>query len=989
MHAEPSPPRVLVVDDDARNRLVAQGHLESMGYKVLLAEGGVEALELFGSDPADLVLLDVLMPGMDGFETCQRLRGLPRGEYTPIVLLTALGASEVQANANAAGADDLLSKPICALELQLRVRSLLRIRKLQAQIATENATGRVAAESRAARSEHLYRALFDGSNDAVVVHEPDGRLIEANARAAELLGYDREELVGLEIAQLHTPAGLEAGRAHTVDLEAKGRAVFEVELARKDGSALPSEVAVTRMVLDGQPLVQGCFRDTSARKRAEAELARARESEKAATDLLRVIGAAQEAFIAGRPIKDVFEDLLPPILELTRSEYGFLGEVRFGDDDAPYLVTHALSNVAWDDEAMRLFEQQRTEGLTFRNLNTLFGAVLTTRRPVISNQPATDPRSGGLPHGHPPLKSFLGLPFFKGKTMVGMVGVANRPGGYDDTVVEYLGPFRTTCANIIEAHRSEERRLASERALRESEAQLQQTRKLESLGALSGGIAHDFNNILGAIISFAGFVHDDLHEGDPRRDDLVEVLNAAERGTRLTKQLLAFSRQSPTATQPIDLNRALEKLLGMLQRSIGEDVEVEVVPSERAAVVRMDPVQLDQLVLNLAVNARDAMPDGGRLRIAIAHPAEPLGELTAGKAVRMTVTDDGCGMDVATLARVFDPFFTTKPVGKGTGLGLATCFAVVKAAGGTVTVESAPGEGSTFTIDLPACDEAVEADEAPTSSDTRGSEERVLVVEDDDALRSAAARILESAGYQVSQARDGNEALARLSDPGRPFALIVTDVVMPGCSGYAVKAHARKHMPDAAVVLTSGYLDGRAGPDAGEDGAPFLWKPYTPSGLLRAVHRALTRARSNPPANATSRVPPEGAPPVLIIDDDGPVRAVFERILRRAGYDVVTAENLGAAKAALEGGQSYAAVLCDLTLGEDSGAGLLAWLRERRPELMSRVMIVTGGVISDEAQRLIATGAVQLVRKPVDPAELLDWVGAVARRPGGGDWAAP
>ncbi len=365
------------------------------------------------------------------------------------------------------------------------------------------------------------------------------------------------------------------------------------------------------------------------------------------------------------------------------------------------------------------------------------------------------------------------------------------------------------------------------------ERRLTHVGKMDAIGQLTGGIAHDFNNLLAVILSFAGFVHADLPEGDARRGDLDEVLRAAAQGVALIRQLLVFSRQQPLVTRPVDVNATVAALTKLLARTVGENVELRVTPSPRAAVVYLDPVQIDQVVMNLAVNARDAMPDGGALRIAISHPVEAAGGFEPGRYVRLTVADTGSGMDAATAARVFEPFFTTKGVGRGTGLGLATCDAIVHDAGGTIRVDTAPGRGTTFTIDLPACDLPVEELAAPPPLAALTAHERVLVVEDDVALRKAAVRILAAAGYQVSEAADGEAAMRWLDDPRHAVDLIFTDVVMPHAGGHAVAAHARRRAPDARVLLTSGYLDGRAAPTSELEPLPLLWKPYAPASLLR------------------------------------------------------------------------------------------------------------------------------------------------------------
>jgi len=537
------------------------------------------------------------------------------------------------------------------------------------------------------------------------------------------------------------------------------------------------------------------------------------------------------------------------------------------------------------------------------------------------------------------------------------------------------------------------------------ERRLMHVSKMDAIGQLTGGIAHDFNNLLAVILSFAGFVHADLPEGDARRGDLDEVLRAATRGVALIRQLLVFSRQQPQVKRPVDINGTVAALTKLLARTVGENVELRVTPSPRAAVVYLDPVQIDQVVMNLAVNARDAMPNGGTLRIAISHPVDAAGGFEPGRYVRLTVADTGSGMDAATAARIFEPFFTTKGVGRGTGLGLATCDAIVHDAGGTIRVHSALGRGTTFTIDLPACDLPVEELPAPPPLPAPTAHERVLVVEDDVALRKAAVRILAAAGYQVSEAADGEAAMRWLDDPRHAVDLIFTDVVMPHAGGYAVAAHARRRAPDARVLLTSGYLDGRAAPTSELEPLPLLWKPYAPASLLRAARAALDGGReataTTPPPSAPAAAPaptapaPSASPPpaspdatataagcrVLMIEDDPLIAAAHRRILTRyGGCEVALVETLADARDALGDGQDYGVILCDLTLPDGTGGELLTWLGAARPELASRAIVLTGGAVDAASQRVIAAGATEVLHKPVDPDLLLARVAAVGAR---------
>ena len=381
------------------------------------------------------------------------------------------------------------------------------------------------------------------------------------------------------------------------------------------------------------------------------------------------------------------------------------------------------------------------------------------------------------------------------------------------------------------------------------ESQLFQSQKLEAVGQLAGGVAHDFNNLLTAIIGYSNFVIDTLEAGDRRREDMQEVLNAGERAATLTRQLLAFSRKQVLQPVAVDLNALVTSIRHMLGRLIGEHITLETVLAPDLHIVRADPGQLDQVVMNLVVNARDAMPTGGRVAIETANveldeayamehkPVRP------GSYVMLAVSDSGGGMNEETKRRLFEPFFTTKGIGKGTGLGLATVYGIVKQSGGYIWVHSAPGAGTSFKIYLPIADKD-QAVAAPATSEevTAAGTETLLVVEDEQAVRFLTRVILEKAGYRVFDAADPQQAEALFEENPTLFDLLVTDVIMPGSSGPKLFERLVKLRPDLKVLYVSGYTDdaivhqGQLAP-----GIAFLQKPFTADVLNRRVREVLDR----------------------------------------------------------------------------------------------------------------------------------------------------
>jgi two-component system cell cycle sensor histidine kinase/response regulator CckA len=383
---------------------------------------------------------------------------------------------------------------------------------------------------------------------------------------------------------------------------------------------------------------------------------------------------------------------------------------------------------------------------------------------------------------------------------------------------------------------------------RKIEAQLRQSQKLDAIGRLAGGIAHDFNNLLTVILGQAELLKLSVAVSDLDRGRVDEIIGASQRASAMTRQLLTFSRKEMLMPVVLDLNQVVTESTRMLGRLIGEDVELVVVPGANLGRVKADPGQIDQVIMNLAINSRDAMPDGGKLTIETInvelddtyqrqHPS-----VTPGHYVLLAITDTGCGMDAATQARIFEPFFTTKEAGKGTGLGLATVYGIVQQSGGFIWLYSEPGRGTCFRIYLPRVDEEAAVGTppmAPATEDHRGKE-TVLVVEDEAMVRHLVRDILVDHGYTVLEAASGPEALAFGRQYSGPIHLILSDVIMPGQSGREFVDAIRPLRPDARVVFMSGYTDDaivRHG--ILSDGIAFVQKPFSAGALLKKVRETL------------------------------------------------------------------------------------------------------------------------------------------------------
>jgi PAS domain S-box-containing protein len=432
--------------------------------------------------------------------------------------------------------------------------------------------------------------------------------------------------------------------------------------------------------------------------------------------------------------------------------------------------------------------------------------------------------------------------------------------GAPEEVVEQLpdaeGRVRTWLVVKFPIREASGRRLLGGVALditgrQELEEELRQAQKMEVVGTLAGGVAHDFNNLLTAILGYAQLLSLRVQD-DAARRDVEEIIRAANTSAALTRQLLAFSRRGVVQPRPIDLNEVAGSAAALIRRLVGADVEVIIRAEAPSATVMADPTQVEQILMNLAVNARDAMSGGGTLLVETSRVearqdlAGAPADLKQGDYVAITVSDTGAGMDAATKARIFEPFFTTKGPDKGTGLGLATVLRIVRECGGTVQVESEPGVGSTFRIFIPRIETHADArSSAATGGDLPTGSETVLLVDDQEEVRAVARRALQHCGYVVLEARNGIEALKVCESRDEPIDALITDMIMPLMGGAELSQRITALHPQAKVLYTSGYAAHMFGPGALPPGATHLHKPFTPDRLARAL-RELLDARSAP-----------------------------------------------------------------------------------------------------------------------------------------------
>lgn len=553
---------------------------------------------------------------------------------------------------------------------------------------------------------------------------------------------------------------------------------------------------------------------------------------------LDAVGRISEGLYARTNVKDAIQYTLSTAVGLVHGE---AGAVLLADSESQQLVCFdALGAATPAVIGMSIPSDQGLAGTVFSSGHAQIVADLNGDLDL-----SIEKLTGGCTRRQiivVPLKRGSGKP-------LGVLEIVNKEGGLftkeDADILSILSALATA---VIEQMRTTE-------VLHHTEAQLRDAQKMEAIGGLAGGIAHDFNNLVTVIMGYAELLLSGSFDEDRWRRDLAEIQGAGQRAAGLTRQLLAFSRRQMLCPTTVDVNEAILGMADMMQQLLGEDIQVVTNLDSLAPHIEIDRSQLEQVLMNLAINARDAMENGGRLDFHTCNLlVSELTRLTVspGRYVVVTVTDTGCGMDPLVQAQIFEPFFTTKPPGKGTGLGLSTVYGIVQQSGGAITVQSTVGAGTTFKMYFPVSQKAAVI---PVDSSRLGGRGvgTILLVEDEPAVRMLVAKILHDSGYDVLQASHGIEALQKFQTLLTPPDLILTDVVMPQMSGLELIQQVRQRHANTKVLYMSGYADHPALKHDVLTGTAFLQKPFTPGGLSDAVRQVLLgNQKSNVPATALS-----------------------------------------------------------------------------------------------------------------------------------------
>lgn len=904
----PAKINVLIVEDDSATRRMLEVAVQGRGHLASSFASAEEALTELARRPYSLIIIDLVLPGMDGLELCRRVRQRDDGSSFYLLVATACNQPDDLQAVLDAGANDYLAKPFDIPLLQVRLSIA------EQQLADLRRTRYV---------EELHQTVLREALDGFFICGSDDRLTEVNGTYCRITGHERSELVGKSLPELlpdwpHLAAGaVTDGRVET-------------QHRRKDGELIEVEIS-TRELGSGGGLRFGFVRDLTERKRVERSLRYRAQIQELASTL-----AADFIDTPGDEIDDHITAALKRLGEFAGADRCTL--LLFSDDGqtmrigyehcaagilsqkdrlqhipiSAYPQLHALvaepKTIAIDDVAgmseAASAERTTLERTGARSLIAVplsFGRTFLGFLALISTT-----RTSAFPKEHEDLLALVSAIFVhslqRRQAAADMEKLAAFPKYNPNLVLEFTPDGRLSYFNAAARHLSQslgrvtvrdilppetpnvvrkclssgeptvglESRHGS-RAISWSfypipairavhcyaveisdrlniEEQLRQSQKMESIGQLAAGVAHDFNNVLTVIEGHAGLLLSDAELPPPAIESLGQIAAAAGKAANLTRQLLTFSRRQVMQPKLIDLNLVIQNVTRMLSRLLGEDIAIQFNFANRLPRVHADTGMMEQVLLNLAVNARDAMPKGGRLVITTsvvevdASQVLQFTEARAGTFVRLSISDTGTGIDPANLSRIFEPFFTTKAVGKGTGLGLATVYGILKQHGGWVQVYSELGSGSTFHAYLPA----VHSDE-PTQDttikrrDVKGGSERILVVEDEPALRQLAGQILKRFGYQVQTAETGVAALKVWDDARGEFDLLLTDMVMPeGISGRELAEMLKRKKEDLKVIYSSGYSQEIAGQELTlQEGFNFLQKPYHPLKLAETVRDCL------------------------------------------------------------------------------------------------------------------------------------------------------
>ncbi|MFM0173383.1 response regulator [Paraburkholderia sediminicola] len=981
--------RLLVVDDNADLREYMSRILRAAGHDVRLATDGLAALEAARAEPPDLVLSDVMMPRLDGFGLLRALRADPDLRDTPVLILSARAGEEARMDGIEHGADDYLTKPFSARELLARVSGNLQLARLRRETEMK------------LREESRTLEILNRVGSTVAAE------LDLN-RAVQIVTDAATELTGAAFGSFfYNVLDQKGGSYMLYTLSGVPKEAFE-------RFPMPRNTAVFAPTFQGEGIVrvdditQDPRYGHNAPHRGMPEGHLKVRSYLAAPVQSRS-GEVVGGLFFGHPEPGVFTERAERIVA------GIAAQAAIAIDNAR-LYQAAQTEIAERTKAQSAL-RDLNETLERRVIETVADRdrlwELSEDLLVVADiegrlQRVSPSWSTALGHNVHWLmsRSYVDLVHPDDvetvRTHLAELRRTGVPVRYENRFKRIDGTWRWVAwtlaldpdtARIHGVGRDVTADKETTEALRHAEEALRMAQKMEAIGKLTGGVAHDFNNLLQVIGGNLQLLAKDVAGSEKPEQRVRNALAGVARGANLASQLLAFGRRQPLAPKVVNLGRFVRGLDDMLRRALGDGVEIETIVSGGLWNTLVDPFQVENALLNLAINARDAMNGHGKLTIEAGNAAlddayaKRNAEVTPGQYVMLAVTDTGSGMPPEVRERVFEPFFTTKPEGQGTGLGLSMVYGFVKQSGGHVKIYSEEGHGTTIRIYLPRVRQEEDLETNIDAGPAKGGTETILAVEDDEEVRTTVVEMLSDLGYRVLKAKDAQSALA-IVESGVPIDMLFTDVVMPGpLRSTELARKARERLPAIAVLFTSGYTDnaivhsGRL-----DDGIELLSKPYTHEALARKVRYVLQA--QNPQAAEIAEaeqhlleidppVMPDSADSfvaqtrlrILLVEDDELIRVSTAELLRTFDFDILEAEGEHDAKQILSE-HAISVMLTDVGLAGKSGIDLALEVCRERPDL--RVIFLTGyDLVLTPEQRKVLPHAI-LLRKPYDPLDLID-----------------
>jgi PAS domain S-box-containing protein len=987
--------RVLVVDDNADLRDYMRRMLSAAGHEVSVAADGQAALEMARTLAPEVIVSDVMMPRLDGFGLLRAVREEPELRETPVLLLSARAGEEARVGGLESGADDYLTKPFSSRELLARVASNLQLARLRREteqrlreesrtLETLNRTGAtVAAELDLPRAVQVVvdaaRELTGAAFGSFFYNLPDDA--GGSYMLYTLSGVPKDTFSQFPMPRntaVFAPTFNGEGIVRSDDITKDPRYGHNPphQGMPKGHLEVRSYLAAPVLSRTGEVLGGLFFGHPSPgvfTERSERVLAGIAAQAAIAIDNARLYQAAQNEISERTKAQDALRDL-NETLERRVAE-------AIADRDRLWELSEDLLVVASFDAKLMRVSPSWTTVLGHEAKRLLSQSYPDLVHPDDAADVAADLtrlRAHGTPVRHEcRLRASDGSWRWVAWTL-----------SLDPATKRIHGVGRDVTSDRETAE-----------ALRQAEEALRMAQKMEAIGQLTGGVAHDFNNLLQVIGGNLQLLAKDIAGTERAEQRVRNALAGVSRGANLASQLLAFGRRQPLAPKVVNLGRFVRGLDDMFRRALGDGIEIETIVSGGLWNTLVDPFQVENALLNLAINARDAMNGHGRLTIEAGNAsldeayALRNADVTPGQYVMVAVTDTGAGMTAEVRERAFEPFFTTKREGQGTGLGLSMVYGFVKQSGGHVKVYSEPGHGTTVRLYLPRAREEEDIETLIDMGPAKGGIETILVVEDDEEVRATVVEMLSDLGYRVLRAKDAQSALA-IVESGVPIELLFTDVVMPGpLRSTELARKTRERLPSVAVLFTSGYTD-NAIVHAGrlDEGIDLLSKPYTHEALARKVRHVLNNQQA---AAGMARAQPDVATPacaaygggqpvdassgalgrlrILFVEDNELVRTSTTELLRTFGLDLIEAASASEAERVLRE-ERVEVLLTDVDLGGASGVDLAIGARRRKPSL--RVIFLTGFELELSAEQHAALPHAVQLRKPYDPLDLISALNA-------------